>query len=281
MYARFAMQPAVIPDVTSAWEQDQVSDVAAVTSRRRLAASALTGIDNQRRHQQGPPAEVLDTAAARWGSRNGSGGRAGVKAAVTRWRLGSRTRGGWRYRRRKAAAHRERRAGRALAQFLDAAGQHPIGGSATSDRKWQQGSGTGQHYHRRRQRQHQQQAQTFQSEPADPQPNSADQPDPLPESMYPDLPPPMFVENAGADARRYPRRPSRAQCCSTCSIHILLPPLCLLPITCALGGSSSHNGQSVSTCLQHMLAGRGVQGTGPGCRRVGVGRRGKARPEPA
>ena len=195
MYARFAMQPAVIPDVVAGWEQPPGSEDAD-TRRRRLAASAADGSSRRREegpHQIGQMAVAPETASAVAFSSASSSGSDRLS--------------GWRYRRRKAAGG-ERHDSRALTQVLDAADQQMTAGSAALESGRRQAAADAQGHHRRGQRQHQQQQQQQPAEgssvgPSKPHDVGADQADPLLESLYPDLPPPMFAENAGADARRY------------------------------------------------------------------------------
>jgi hypothetical protein len=235
MYARFAMQPAVIPDATTVEPEDEEQDLDGAQRRRRLTSSSAAGITDmtaqeedvrgsgllavqwmlaqlpsppwtwQQRHQQASDAaqqRQLFADIARHSSNDE--GRDGSGVPAVRWPLERRSRTGWRYRRRKDAFEDNSRIGRKLSQFLDAAKQHTAG-SDEPPNPVQQHSSLGQKvYHRRRQRQQQQpQPQEVQKDAADIHSSGGgDDAGQLRDALYPDLPPPMFAQNAGADARR-------------------------------------------------------------------------------
>ena len=200
MYARFAMQPATIPDVAAGWEQPPGSDEAQ-SRRRRLAVSATADPSTERRQRHGN-AGGWQTVDAGRGRGIGSSGGGNVSTALP-WRSRSSRRSGWRYRRRKAADGK-RHAGRSLAQSSDAVSKNTAAaGAAALDQGWQQTAVEIEPHNRRRQRQHQQQEQEARSEAGTSQYSSEEVADSSLEALYPELPPPMFEQNAGADARRY------------------------------------------------------------------------------
>ncbi len=210
MYARFAMQPAAIPDVVAGWEQPPGAEEA--QSRRRLLATFAVGASGEQqqaqRHGYAPmTAQRVHSSLTR--SSDVSGGNGSTAAAAAQWRSDSSRRSAWRYRRRKVADGK-RRAGRSLAESSDAVGENTAAGTAALDAAldpgWLQVSVETQPHHRRRQRQHEQQEQESRTEAGTSQYSSDELADPPPESLYPELPPPMFEQNAGADARRCCRR---------------------------------------------------------------------------
>ena len=230
MYARFAMQPAVIPDVTEAEQADE-EDVAdgAARRRRRLAASQQAG-DTVLTAQEGSGAPGVSRTqvavlrdddssqrqrhtftiassgrsssgdpARRGGRGSGNGGKGRGRSDVAR-----RLRLGWRYRRRKDAVEEEPRVGRQLSQLMDAASLHTAGGDDPPNPAWHQSSWAQNSKHRRRKgqhQQHQQLSQDLQARTGD-SPGGGDRGEQLPDALYPEMPPPMFAQNAGADARR-------------------------------------------------------------------------------
>ena len=225
MYARFAMQPATIPDVVEGWEQPPGSEEAQ-SRRRRLAASAVSASrERQLRHEHAAGSRTIEAGLGR--SRGGDSGDASAGAAVAQSRPDGNKRSGWRYRRRKAVTDK-RRAGRALSQSADATGPDAAAGGADADTGWQQASAEQRPHHRRRQRQQEpdSQAAVAQSGSADPTDSFAEEP------LYPELPPPMFEQNAGADARRYHRTSrARACCCSNRCIGNVTLALLMATVT--------------------------------------------------
>ena len=231
MYARFAMQPAVIPDAAIAEPEGQEHEADEVQRRRRRltahqepGVTAITAQDEEevqesvpsgvkwklaelpslprnRRQRRQQASDAVQTRNPAADTPQGSGvgqarGRSSLPAA--RRPLERRSRTGWRYRRRKDAFEEERRAGRQVTQFLDAAEQHTAGIDEQSDPTRQQSSSGHRVYHRRRQRQQPQELRKA----AGGIEGGGDDAGQLPESLYPDMPPPMFAQNAGADARR-------------------------------------------------------------------------------
>ncbi len=250
MYARFAMQPATIPDVVAGWEQPPGSEEAQ-SRRRRLTASAVyaggerqKGQRQRRRHNHTAAAEqkVGDSYIRNSDEGRGNGS---IVATAGQGRDDSSRRSGWRYRRRKTADGK-RRAGRSLVQLSDVVGQDTAAGTAALDPGWQQSSADSQPHHRRRQRQHQQQEQESRTEAVAAQYSSDELADPSLESLYPELPPPMFEQNAGADARRCCRRLRRTLSCGSITGCV--------PCHCCLGAQRCSSEQAASAMHTQAIA---------------------------
>ena len=237
MYARFAMQPAVIPDVTVAEEGEEQDSGVSQRQRRRLAGSRQAGVTVNAAQEE--PSQRSDSSGTRWrlaalrsdeepqqrrphfqttaneqtlaadparsrGRGSGGGeGRGGSGMPAVRWPLARTLRLGWRYRRRKDVFEEEQREGRQLSQSLDAASRHAADSDGPPNPAWQQLSSGQNRHHRERQRQQQQQQQPHGLQIATGDSHGGGhEAEQLPDSLYPGMPPPMFAQNAGADARR-------------------------------------------------------------------------------